>query len=234
MGPESSDNLTFDNNEIQARSNGTASKLYLQPHGGAVNVNGNLIINGQGSNVPLIAEETSGYAIRVGSTALGGSYINLYDNEILAQGYYGPKELVLQEDGNRTFFGGDLEIKGDLKNYFRYSIKNENVTLSTNGEHTISVDNNTFIKVLCSSGLCSSCSGSNCPDAVLTNGEANGHILILYGSGSSGNIYMPWDRENTTNYRLSANFQLTGNSIITLIWMESENTWYELSRSNNN
>jgi hypothetical protein len=47
LGPSSSQNVGFDENEIQARNNGTAGKLFLQASGGDLQIGGtnNIIIN---------------------------------------------------------------------------------------------------------------------------------------------------------------------------------------------
>ena len=45
VGGLSSTNLAFDGNEIQARNNGLASSLFLQPSGGATHLGSNLVLD---------------------------------------------------------------------------------------------------------------------------------------------------------------------------------------------
>jgi hypothetical protein len=81
-------------------------------------------------------------------------------------------------------------------------------------------------------GTCSTCSGSGCNNLILTNGEADGHILVLRGDAISGKgLYMPLNSAATTNYRLTANFQLANNNFITLMWISDESEWREISRA---
>lgn len=126
---------------------------------------------------------------------------------------------------------GNMEISGVLKGAIKFNQINTSMT-STGSVQTFTVGNKTYINATCTSGDCLTCSGSGCPDLILTDGESDGHILVLRGDAASNRgLYMPGNNANSTNYRLTANFQLANNNLITLMWISSESEWREISRA---
>jgi len=229
-------NVLIDNNEIMARNNGNANQLILQNHGGDTQFGGKVglgtipavklhIANGGDAGVETI---NSGF-LQLGSTT--GLNIIMDNNEIMARNNGYTSDLILNNDGGRTFLGGDLEVDGLITGAVKYNLYYIGVTSSSLSQ-TFTVGNKTFIKATCVSGACLTCSGSGCPDLVLTDGEADGHMLILQGDAASNRgLYMPGNVAATTNYRLTANFQLASNNFITLIWVSSLSEWREISRA---
>lgn len=126
---------------------------------------------------------------------------------------------------------GNMEVYGSLTGAVKF-IQNI-INISTTGStQTFTVGNKTYIKATCSSGDCLTCSGSGCPDLILSDGESDGHILVLRGDADSNKgLYMPGNNASSTNYRLTANFQLANNNFITLMWISDENEWREISRA---
>lgn len=83
LGATNNFNIAFDNNEIQARSNGAGSPLYLNYWGGSVwvgNHNGSAIpaifANSNGSVGVGNSTTQTGFALTVNPAAFGGIYIN--------------------------------------------------------------------------------------------------------------------------------------------------------------
>jgi len=118
LGDVSSSNLVLDRNEMQARSNGSAASLFIQPAGGSLFMDGNTFT--MNSNNNRIGMGTSSPAVKlhiVGGTdvnASNGGYLQLGssnslnmgidDNELQARSNGAASTLSLQRDG------GDLML----------------------------------------------------------------------------------------------------------------------------
>jgi hypothetical protein len=124
-------NLAIDNNEIQARNNGAASKLLINNSGGDVSINNGLlyinnstkqigfgtsspgaplhITNGTGANL------TSGGYIIAGATTSSNIVIDPF--RIQARFNSNAAELELNPYGGTTNVGGDLNIDGSYIHY---------------------------------------------------------------------------------------------------------------------
>jgi hypothetical protein len=204
---------------------------------GNLEVKANAVINGGGALVPLkiaggtdatVSGDSSGYQIIGNAT---GENLVLDNNEIMARNNGATSDLILQNGGGRTFMGGDLEVDSVFLGAVKFNQYNRDVS-TTSSTQTITVGNRTLIKVSCISGNCLTCSGSGCPDLILTDGEMDGHILILRGDADSNRgLYMPGNLAASTNYRLTANFQLANNNFITLMWLSDASEWREISRA---
>ena len=91
VGSASSTNLGIDANELQARNNGAASTLYLNPQGGNTNVGSNLYLSGNigfagtrtGNVISFVDGNVNGTGIKIGgagTTAIcSGESVNLLD-----------------------------------------------------------------------------------------------------------------------------------------------------------
>ncbi|MCB0646639.1 MAG: hypothetical protein KDC49_08245 [Saprospiraceae bacterium] len=244
VGNLDGNNILLDNNEIMARNDGTVNQLILQNHGGDMQVGGNVGLGKSpeallhlkakdGTNNRHIklesnssSDNTKIYAgtnfIIENSSASGDFYFRNGTTNI--------NVLSVTPAGNLSITG-DLEADGSVKGALKYNEYSSNMT-SSGSTQTFTVGNRTYIKATCTSGSCTSCSGSGCPDLILTDGEADGHILVLRGNADSNRgLYMPGNLAGTTNYRLTANFQLAANNVITLIWMSDLSEWREVSRA---
>lgn len=230
----------MDNNEIMARDNGVANQLILQNHGGKTQIGGETQIGGKvGLGVTPSAllhlkglDGTSNRHIKLESNS-SSEYTTIYAGT----------NFIIE---NSSPFG-DFYFKGGTSNSNLFSINPEgsikvegalNITQNsfsvTTTSSTLTVDPGdlSYIKLTCSSGSCSTCSGSGCPDLILSNGNQDGHILILRSDADANRgLYMPGNLASTTNYRLTANFQLANNNFITLMWISSESEWREISRA---
>jgi N-acetylneuraminic acid mutarotase len=242
VGEVDGQNILIDNNEIMARDNGVASQLILQNSGGNTSVGGNIRVDGKlgiDTDAAVQLHITNGGDAGYNTTTTGffqmgatnSTNIIMDNNEIMARDNGQTSDLILQNDGGRTFLGGELEIDGVLKGALK--VEQNTINMTTAGaSQTITVGNKTFIKAICTSGDCLTCSGSGCPDLILTNGESDGHILVLRGDAiANRGLYMPGNLAPTTNYRLTANFQLANNNFITLMWLSDESEWREISRA---
>lgn len=231
--------LKIKDNTLQAYANPYPSAMHLQPEGGNININGaasEALLNLKGKDgtnnrhIKLESNSSSDntkiYAgtnfIIENSSASGDFYFRNGTTNI--------NVLSVTPAGNLSITG-DLEADGSVKGALKYNEYSSNMT-SSGSTQTFTVGNRTYIKATCTSGSCTSCSGSGCPDLILTDGEADGHILVLRGNADSNRgLYMPGNLAGTTNYRLTANFQLAANNVITLIWMSDLSEWREVSRA---
>ncbi len=233
-------NIVMDNNEIMARDNGVANQLILQNHGGKTQIGGETQIGGKvGLGVTPSAllhlkglDGTSNRHIKLESNS-SSEYTTIYAGT----------NFIIE---NSSPFG-DFYFKGGTSNSNLFSINPEgsikvegalNITqnsfsvTTTSSTLNINPGDLSYIKLTCTSGSCSTCSGSGCPDLILSNGNQDGHILILRSDAAANRgLYMPGNLASTTNYRLTANFQLANNNFITLMWISSESEWREISRA---
>lgn len=233
-------NIVIDNNEIMARDNGAANQLILQNHGGKTQIGGETQIGGK---VGLGIAPSALLHLK-GLDGTSNRHIKLESNS--SSDYttiYAGTNFIIE---NSSPFG-DFFFKGGSSNSNLFSINPEgsikvegalNLTqnsfsiTTTSSTLTINPGDLSYIKLTCTSGSCSTCSGSACPDLILSNGNQDGHILILRSDADANRgIYMPGNLASTTNYRLTANFQLANNNFITLMWISSESEWREVSRA---
>jgi hypothetical protein len=112
LGSESTTNLAFDNNEIQARDNGIASNLYMQVGGGYVGI---------GTNDPEVKLEVSNgtdvSAISGGYLQLGSSFntnLAFDNNEIQARNKSAVSALYLQNNGGSLQIGSPSGTTTDV------------------------------------------------------------------------------------------------------------------------
>lgn len=242
VGEVDGQNIVVDNNEIMARDNGVASQLIIQNSGGNTSVGGNIRVDGKlgiDTDAAVQLHITNGGDAGYNTTTTGflqmgatnSTNIIMDNNEIMARDNGQTSDLILQNDGGSTYLGGDLEVDGVIKGAVKVEQNIINVT-TTGTTQTFSVGNKSFIRAICVSGNCIGCSGSNnCPTLILTNGESDGHMLVLRGVDIGFGLYMPGNLAATTNYRLTANFQLANNNFITLMWLSDESEWREISRA---
>ena len=234
MGELDLQNIVIDNNEIMARDNGVANQLILQNHGGNTQVGGKVGLGIAPSALLHLKglDGTSNRHIKLESNS-SSDYTTIYAGT----------NFIIE---NSSPFG-DFFFKGGSSNSNLFSINPEgsikvegalNITqnsfsvTTTSSTLTINPGDLSYIKLTCTSGSCSTCSGSACPDLILSNGNQDGHILILRSDADANRgLYMPGNSATTTNYRLTANFQLANNNFITLMWISSESEWREISRA---
>lgn len=119
IGETTAANLAADNNEIQARNNGTASTLFLQFSGGNIDANsagGNAIFHGNvgvGTSSPAVPlHVTTGSDIspsgggRIVSGSTAGENVGIDENEIMARNNGVAANLFLNNNGGNVTVGG--------------------------------------------------------------------------------------------------------------------------------
>lgn len=139
---------------------------------------------------------------------------------------------TISANGDISTALGDLEIGGDFTGAIKLEPNLINITVAGPTSVTFTVGNKTYINADCVSGDCQTCLGMSCPLLKLSDGESDGHIIVIRGnSNTNRGLRMESNNESVTNYRLTSYFQLAGNNLITLIWMSDLNEWREVSRA---
>jgi hypothetical protein len=130
-GATTANNLVFDDNEIQARSNGSAAKLFINDNGGDISLSsGAIYINGTtkqigfGTSLPSAPLHitngtdvtlTSGGYVITGATS--GANVAMDNNEIQARNNNAASVLFLNNDGGDLNVGnGNLVVSGSFNN----------------------------------------------------------------------------------------------------------------------
>ena len=234
VGNVEGNNILMDNNEILARNNGVENQLILQNHGGNLQIGGKVGLGVVPSALLHLKglDGTSNRHIKLESNS-SSDYTTIYagTNFIVENSNAAGDFFFRGGTANSDLFSinpeGSIKVKGGLK------IDQNTLSITTNGtSQNVTTSDRSYIRLACTSGACSTCSGSGCPDLILSNGNQDGHILILRGDADANRgLYMPGNSASTTNYRLTANFQLANNNFITLMWLSSENEWREVSRA---
>jgi N-acetylneuraminic acid mutarotase len=233
IGSIDGNNIVMDNNEIMARVDGNANQLILQNHGGDTQIGGKLGMGSIPSSLLHLKglDGTDNRHIRLESNS-SSEYTSIFaGTNFVVKNSSAFGDFYFRNNSNVDVFSvsrdGDIKFEGAL------SYKKNDVSISTtNPTTTVTVDNKTYITVTCTSNLCTTCSGSGCPQLILTDGIEDGQILVLRGvADPNKGLYMPPTSQGTTNYRLTSSFQMAENNFITLMWVASLGHWREVSRA---
>jgi N-acetylneuraminic acid mutarotase len=227
-------NIVMDNNEIMARDNGVANQLILQNHGGNTQFGGKVGLGVVPTALLHLKglDGTSNRHIKLESNS-SSDYTTIYAGTNFVVENSNPTGDFFFKGGTATSNLFSINPEGSIKVEGGLNITQNSISVTTTSTTlTINPSDLSYIKLTCTSGSCSTCSGSGCPDLILSNGNQDGHLLILRSDADANRgIHMPFNSAATTNYRLTANFQLANNNFITLMWISGENEWREVSRA---
>lgn len=219
IGLKENQNIVFDNNELQARNNGIADDLFLNPHGG------NVAIGTTSANVKLKidggtdASLSGGGYLQIGPT--NGENIIIDNNEIMARNNEATDILYLQNNGGKTYIGNDLEIAGNISG----NINIEQTTTEITEEYQLINVTNCSWKNIYNDG--SLVDPNEAYNFTLNNGT-NGQTLIITTTGSGDYVIL----NESANVNLpSAWITIGQGDILQLIYFSAK--WHMISFTQN-